>query len=155
MAKRTEDPVVVGWREFAALPEWGIPRIKAKIDTGARTSALHVGKLEELPGGRVRFEVVVRETPKLHTTLVEAQAIKRTIVKPSSGEKQERLVMRTRLVIGPIERDVDLSLVSRDGMLCRMLVGRTAFGDDVLISPHRKYLHGGLKVRKTPKDEIR
>ena len=155
MAKKTGNPVVVGWREFAALPEWGIPRIKAKIDTGARTSALHVGKLEELPDGRVRFEVVVRETPKLRTTLVEAQAVKRTIVKPSSGEKQERLVFRTRLVIGPIERDVELSLVSREGMLCRMLVGRTALGDGVFVNPARKYLHGGPKVRKTPKDEPR
>jgi len=141
MPKRTKEPVVVGWREYVALPDWGIPRLKAKIDTGARTSAIHVGALEELPDGRVRFEVVVRESPKLRTTLVEATPVRRTTIKPSSGVRQQRLVFRTRMEIGPITREIELSLVSRKGMLCRMLVGRRALPAYVLVSPVRKYLH--------------
>ncbi len=134
-------PVVVGWREFVALPDWGIPRLKAKIDTGARTSAIHVGHLDELPDGRVRFEVVVREKPQLKTIWVEATPVGRTTVKPSSGEKQERLVFHTRLVVGPVDEEIELSLVSREGMLCRMLVGRRALPGHVLVDPARRYLH--------------
>lgn len=141
MTRKPKEPLIVGWREFVALPDWGIPRLKAKIDTGARTSAIHVGRLEELPDGRVRFEVVVRETPRLRTTVVEATPVRRTTVKPSSGVRQQRLVFRTRLEIGPLSREVELSLVSRKGMLCRMLVGRRALASHVLVSPVRKYLH--------------
>ena len=155
MSENSDSPLVVGWREYVALPEWGIPHIKAKVDTGARTSALHVGRIEELPDGRVRFEVVVREKPKLRTTIVEARPVKRTIVKSSSGEKQERFVFRTTLRIGPVERGVELNLVSRGGMLCRMLVGRTALSGGLLVDPERKYIHGGPKIRKALKDEPR
>jgi hypothetical protein len=146
MAVKKQEPVLVGWREIIALPDWGIPRIKAKIDTGARTSALHVGSVEELPDGRVRFEVVVREKPKHRTTLVEARPVRRTTIKPSSGVRQERLVFRTRLVLGPLDREIELSLVSRKGMLCRMLVGRTAVPEGVLVNPNLKYLHGGVRI---------
>lgn len=149
MARKSKDPVVIGWREFVALPEWGITRLKAKIDTGARTSAIHVGALEELPDGRVRFEVVVREKPRLRTTVVEATPVRRSTVKPSSGAKQQRLVFRTRMVIGSIERVIELSLVSRKGMLCRMLVGRLALPPHVLVSPSRKYLHTDAPGKKT------
>ena len=148
MAKKLKEPVLVGWRELVALPDWGIKRLKAKIDTGARTSALHVGLVEELPDGRVRFEVVVREKPELRTTVVEARPVRRTTVKPSHGRKQERLVFRTLMQVGPISREIELSLVSRKGMLCRMLVGRTALPSHVLVSPGRKYLHGGVRIRK-------
>jgi hypothetical protein len=140
MPRKPKEPLVVGWREFVALPDWGITKLKAKIDTGARTSAIHVGALEELPDGRVRFEVVVREKPRLRTTMVEATPVRRSTVKPSSGAKQKRLVFRTRLLLGAIERDIELSLVSRKGMLCRMLVGRLALPSHVLVSPTKKYI---------------
>jgi hypothetical protein len=142
MPKKTRAVEIVGWREYVALPDWGIKRLKAKIDTGARTSAIHVGALEELPDGRVRFEVVVREKPSRRTTLVEARPVRRTTVKPSHGRKQERFVFRTRLVVGPVDREIELSLVSRKGMLCRMLVGRRALPAGVLVHPHRIYVHG-------------
>lgn len=131
---------VVGWRERVTLPEWGITRIKAKIDTGARTSAIHVGALEELEDGQVRFEVVVREGPSRKTTWVTAAPVRRTTIKSSSGHRQKRLVFRTRMQIGEIERDAELTLVSRKGMLCRMLVGRTALSGGILVDPRRIYL---------------
>ena len=148
MSSLPQDTVLVGWREVAALPDWGIKRLKAKIDTGARTSALHVGQVEELPDGRVRFEVVIREAPQLKTRIVEATPVRRSTVKSSQGEVQERLVFRTRLVIGPITKEIELSLVSRTGMLCRMLVGRLALPENVLVCPSEKYLHGGVRIRK-------
>ena len=149
MVRRPKEPVVVGWREFVALPEWGITRLKAKIDTGARTSAIHVGDLEELPDGKVRFEVVIREEPNLRTMMVEATPVRRSNVKSSSGAKQQRLVFKTRLVLGEIERDIELSLVSRKGILCRMLVGRRALPAHVVVQPSRKYLQSDAPGKKT------
>ncbi|MFT5233410.1 MAG: hypothetical protein ACI9UK_001324 [Candidatus Krumholzibacteriia bacterium] len=140
MPRKPKDPVIVGWREFVDLPEWGIKRLKAKVDTGARTSAIHVGALEELPDGKVRFEIVIREKPKLRTTMVEATPVRGTKVKSSSGHRQTRLVFKTRLVLGDIDREIELSLVSRKGMLCRMLVGRLALPAHVMVQPSKKYL---------------
>jgi hypothetical protein len=157
MQRPAAEPIVVGWREYVALPEWGIPRLKAKIDTGARTSAIHVGALEWLPDGCARFEVVVREKPERRTILVTARPVRRTTVKPSHGKPQERLVFRTTMKLGPIEREIELSLVSRKGMLCRMLVGRLGLPPRVLVDSHRIYLHGrGIKKSKQkPKQERR
>ena len=149
MPRKPREPLVIGWREIVSLPDWGISRLKAKIDTGARTSAFHVGALEELPDGRVRFEVIVREEPHRRTTLVTARPVRRTTIKPSSGVRQERLVFRTKLNIGSIEKEIELSLTSRKGMLCRMLVGRLALPSHVLVSPTRKYLLSDLRKPRT------
>lgn len=135
-----KDPLQIGWREVVALPDWGIRKIRAKIDTGARTSAIHCSTIEHLPDGKVRFEVVIRERPERRTRWVEAEPIRTSVVKPSTGERQERVVCRTRLVIGGVERDIEIGLVCREGMLCRMLLGRTAVSDGFLINAGRKYL---------------
>lgn len=130
---------IVGWREFVALPEWGIPSIRAKLDTGARTSALHVEGLELLADGRVRFDVVTggKRTERIP---VEADLTRITRVRPSSGKVQRRYVVTTTMRLGPVERSIQLSLVSRKRMLCRMLVGRLALEDDFIVDPSVKYL---------------
>jgi hypothetical protein len=140
--------VVVGWRELVDLPEWGITGVRAKIDTGARTSAIHVGEIEELPGDRVRFEVVARERPERVTRWVEAGLARTSVVKPSSGERQERPVVRTTIRIGATEHEAELSLVCRRGMLCRMLVGRTALEGAFVVDPGRTHVADGRKRRK-------
>lgn len=134
------DLIAIGWREYVAFPEWGIARIRAKIDTGARTSAIHVHRIEELPGERVRFEVVVRQRPRRVVEWVEADVVRETIVKPSSGARQRRLVCATKLQIGQFTREVEIGLVCRKEMLCRMLVGRTALAGQFVVDPSRKYL---------------
>lgn len=146
-------PLVIGWREYIDLPDWGVKNLRAKIDTGARTSAIHVEDLEELPGGRMRFSVVVSEKP-LKTVTVEAAPVRRTTVKPSSGQRQQRLVFRTTMVIGPLVREIELSLVSRENMLNRVLVGRKALPAGVLVNPARTYRvsrRDGAAVRKKKK----
>ena len=139
--------LVLGWREAVSLPEWGISGIKAKVDTGARTSSLHVEDIREASGGLVRFRVVPRQGD---TNLLEVTAkIKRiSRVRPSSGELENRYVVQTTMVVGPLERPIEISLVSRAGMLCRMLVGRHALPDRVVVDPHRRYLHGRPLVGK-------
>jgi hypothetical protein len=133
------DKTVIGWREFIALPEWGIESIRAKIDTGARTSALHVEDLELLPDGLVRFEVV--PGGKLVGGIrVEAELIRVSRVRPSTGELQRRYVVSTTMRLGAVEKQIQLSLVSRKRMLCRMLVGRRALENDFIVDPSAKYL---------------
>lgn len=133
----TQQPIL-GWRERVDIPEWGVRGVRAKIDTGARTSAIHVDHIEPLGEDRVRFEVVVRESPR-RTVLVEADVVRWSSVRPSSGRAQQRPVVRTQLHIGAEQREAEVSLVSRKGMLCRMLVGRRAL-DGLLVDPHRRYL---------------
>lgn len=133
----TQQPIV-GWRERIDIPDWGVRRVRAKIDTGARTSAIHVDHIEEISAERVRFEVVLRESPR-RTTMVEADVVRSSSVRPSSGRAQQRPVVLVKLRIGEVEREAEVSLVSRKGMLCRMLVGRRAL-EGLLVDPTRRYL---------------
>lgn len=140
---------VIGWREFASLPDWGIPRVKAKIDTGARTSTLDVVDLTELPGDRVLFHAVVRESPQLKLVEVEADVVRRTNVKPRPGVVEERPVVSTTLEVGGISQEIEISLHRREGMLCRMLIGRLALREHFLVDPSRKYLLSGNQNQTT------
>ncbi len=137
-----EPGLVIGWREWVGMPEWGITRVRAKIDTGARTSAIHVSSIEELEGGRLRFEVVRRERPERRTVTIEADHVREARVRPSTGEAQRRPVVRTLVRIGEWEREIEMGLVCREGMLCRMLLGRRALRG-LLVDPTKKDLLDG------------
>lgn len=143
-----------GWRELVALPDWGIRRIRAKLDTGARTSAIHVSEILELADGRLRFEVVVRERPTLKTRWIEARPVRESRVKPVPGKVQERPVVRTRMVLADIEREIEIGLVCRRGMLCRMLLGRTAL-EGLAVDGSRKYLLTGAHQPRSGSPEGR
>ena len=142
--------VTVGWREYVALPDWGVSRIKAKIDTGARTSALDVSDLQELPGGRVRFDIVVDRLHPQRRVTVETPVVRRTRVRSSFGATHERLVVSTTMVIGPVQKEVELSLVSRQHMLCRMLIGRKSLAPDLLVDSSRRYVVGRRRTAPAP-----
>ncbi len=141
------DAPVIGWREYVALPDWGVPAIKAKIDTGARTSALHVEKIRRLPGDRVRFEAVLSHRRPERRVQVTAEIVRMSRVRPSTGHLQERFVVATRVKLGRHVRRIELSLVCRANMLCRMLIGRTAL-DGFVIDPTRDYRFGKPSPRR-------
>lgn len=141
----------IGWREFVALPDWGIDRVRVKTDTGARTSAIHVVDYEELDDGTARFDVVVRERPKRKTIHVRAPLVREAIVKPSSGKRQRRPVVKTTLYLGGVEKQIEITLVCRKGMLCRMLLGRTALGNDFVVDASKKYLVSDKRRKKSNK----
>ncbi len=149
MSEESNGLTTVGWREYVGFPDWGIRRVRAKIDTGARTSALHVGEIIELGDDRIRFEVVARERPTHQGKWVEAELVRESNVKPSNGELQTRPVVRTRIRIGDVERTVEISLVCRKGMQCRMLVGRTALAGVFAVDPSRKNLAGDGRKNKS------
>lgn len=138
-ARTASGPTIIGWREAVSLPDWGIRCIKTKIDTGARTSAIHVDNLHTLPNGRVRFDVIVKpsngpDTPAVSVP-VETELVRYSRVRSAGNVHLPRPVVRTRMRLGSLEREIELSLVSRHGLLCRLLLGRQAIKGDILIDP--------------------
>jgi hypothetical protein len=144
--------VVAGWRERVDLPDWKIRRVRAKFDTGAKTSAIDVAQYEMIDDTHVRFEIVYRTEPERKTRWVEAPCHRLTNVKPSSGEVSERVICHTRIRIGDDEFDAEVGLVCRKGMLCRMLIGREALGGRYFVDSSNKYVLTG-KSKKTTKKE--
>ncbi len=123
------------------FPEWGIRGIEAKVDTGARTSAVHVDNVRRLHGNRVRFDVVLGRKNQDNRVEVEARILRMSRVRASTGHRQTRYVVAAQVRIGPDNRQIELSLVRREKMLCRMLLGRTALRG-FLVDVDRRYVFG-------------
>ena len=136
---------LIGWREWAAFPEIGVDRIKAKIDTGAKTSAVHAFRIRvvEKNGGEwAEFRlhpVQKRKTPEIKCA---APIIDRRRIRSSNGAVEERLIIRTTLRLGEREWPVDLSLAARDEMGFRLLLGRDALRRKFMIDPSASFLLG-------------
>jgi hypothetical protein len=139
--------VLVGWREWVGLPSLGIEAIKAKTDTGARTSALHAERLERFSaGGRpmLAFRVLPFRGDRVTHVDVETELIDERLVRSSDGEAQLRPVIRATLAIAGLERTIEISLARRDLMGFRMLLGRGAL-EGMLVDPSRSYLWGAFE----------
>ncbi len=135
----------IGWKEYLDLPELGLFRLKAKVDTGARTSTLHVDSLrvlETLPDGSERVELVIgpdRRRPELRVR-TQARVIRRMRVVDSGGHPEVRPVVETEMVLGPVRKRILLTLTDRSGMLFRMILGRKALEGDFQVDVAGKYL---------------
>lgn len=141
----TNDRLWVGWREWLALPALGVPAIKAKIDTGARTSALHVADLEAFTlDGRamVRFNVHPLQKRSEPVIDCEAAVIDQRTVTDSGGHRELRYVIQTPLQIGNSTWPIEITLTNRKGMLFRMLLGRTAMHGHIVVDPAASYCTG-------------
>ncbi len=135
-------PIVSGWREWAALPDLDIPWIKVKLDTGARTSALHAFDLEELPGDRVRFSVHPWQDSDADQATVECDVHDRRVVRSSSGHAQERIVVLTAIELAGRTVEAEVTLSNRDQMGFRMLIGREALRQGFVVDPARSFQAG-------------
>jgi hypothetical protein len=125
----------VGWRERVDLPDWGVTGLIAKIDTGARTSAIHVEGLSVPKPGLVKFSLVLSRKDKDQRISVEAPVVRETKVKSSSGHISHRYVVRTTMKLKNVERVIEISLVSRPEMIRRLLIGRQALTGFFVVDP--------------------
>jgi hypothetical protein len=141
-------PIVIGVAEFVDFPEWKIRHLRAKIDTGARSSALHVENIREVGGGKVRFDVRLHRQKRERRVTVEAPIARRGRVRSSNGLIQTRLFVVAKVRVGPVERDIELSLVDREKMLYRMLLGRMALANYFLVDASRRYVVSRVRRSK-------
>lgn len=124
--------MIIGWRERVELPDWSL-KLKAKADTGAKSSAIDCAEITELPDNRVRFTVRLDRKDKKLITLEETiHARKR--VRSSDGKTSNRIFVSTTLRLAGIEKKIIVSLVSRKRMIHRLLLGREALGNDFLVN---------------------
>ncbi|MFA5900512.1 MAG: RimK/LysX family protein [Hyphomicrobium sp.] len=141
--------LIVGWQEWVALPELGLPALKAKIDTGAKTSALHTELIEPYGSSRrpkVRFSV--RPRPDAHLEVIAtADIVDRREVTSSNGVRELRYVIETRLCIGGREWPIEVTLTNREHMTYRMLIGRQAMRSDMLVDCAASFCQPRLSYR--------
>ena len=145
MTNITSSTPMLGWREWVGLPELNIDQIKAKIDTGARSSALHAFAIEPYRKEGQRWVMFAIHPKQKHSDIfIECHApIKdRRIVSDSGGHKQRRYVIETQLILGKSVITAEITLTNRDSMLFRMLIGRTAMNNRFIIDPNSSYLQG-------------
>jgi hypothetical protein len=143
---------VLGWREWVSLPDLGIDRIKAKVDTGARTSALHafdVQLIEDNDKKHVKFKIHPEQKKLDKVIECQAMLLDEREVRDSGGHIEMRYVIETQIAIGPNLHTVEVTLTNRDNMGFRMLIGRTTMKGIYLVDPGKSYLIG--KRKKRPK----
>jgi hypothetical protein len=152
MSVKSSQPLpAIGWREWVALPELGITQVKAKIDTGARSSAIHAFDIEtfqERDRHMVRFKIHPLQRDTHQTVSAEAQLLDRRHVRNSGGHSELRLAILTAVEIQQQRWAIELTLTNRDVMGFRMLLGRQALRGRFLVDPGRSFLLSSRPARK-------
>jgi hypothetical protein len=147
----TKTPTIIGFREWIALPELKLPALKAKIDSGAKTSSLHAFEIKLIKKGGASFvKFKVHPIQKNTDLIVEciSPLIDRRVVTDSGGHKENRYVINTFIQMGAVKKMIQLTLTNRASMKYRMLLGREAL-NQFYIDPSQSYL-----LRKTQKQKI-
>lgn len=153
MEPENTDRTLIGWREWVALPELDLPAIKAKIDTGARSSALHAFSMETFTENEifmVRFGLHPLQKRRDIEVFRTAPVKDRRLVTDSGGHREWRYVIEASVRLGTMSWPIELTLTNRDTMRFRMLLGRSAMTGRVQIDPSRSYLVG-----KAPDKSVR
>jgi hypothetical protein len=134
---------LIGWREWVSLPALGIPTIKAKIDTGARTSALHAFSLKPFVEDgiqKISFDIHPWQRNTEEVVRCTAEVVDKRLVTDSGGHEEERYVIMTPITIALQTWSIEITLTEREDMLFRMLLGRRAIRKRFIINPARSFL---------------
>ncbi|TBX70192.1 30S ribosomal protein S6--L-glutamate ligase [Flavobacterium silvisoli] len=140
-----QNKIILGSEEWCSFPELGIPAIKARVDSGAKTSALHAINIAPfIKDGEnwVKFDINPIQNNLKTVIHCEAKLIDKRIVKSSSGFREQRYVISANLKIGNDAWEIEMTLTNRDSMGFRMLLGREAMSGRILVDPEQKYLLG-------------
>lgn len=134
---------IIGWREWLSLPELGVPNIKVKVDTGARSSVIHAINIEQFEAHgvkKVRFQVAPVQSDDERLIMVETTLLEERAITDSGGHQQVRPVIMTSICLGELQWPIELTLTNRDVMGFRMLLGRQAVKDRFLVNPGHSYV---------------
>ena len=145
-----QQPLLVGWREWAKLPELNVPLIKVKIDTGAKTSVLHAYDVNIIKkAGKEFAEFVIHPLQKNDKICRKscAEIVGMRTIKSSNGHKEDRIVICSPIQIGSFIWDIDITLTNRDIMHHRMLLGRKAMSA-LLVDPGKSYCQGLVSAQQ-------
>jgi len=151
MRAKDSELTSIGWREWVALPDLGLPAIKAKIDTGARTSALHAFLIEPYQeAGIEMLRFLIHPIQRNQEFQVECRCPVYDVreVTDSGGHREMRYVIQSNVTIGNGHWPIELTLTNRDTMSFRMLLGRKAMEERFLVNPGASYINGKLGPRK-------
>ncbi|MFK7815165.1 MAG: ATP-dependent zinc protease [Gammaproteobacteria bacterium] len=148
MVVKNNDLDVIGWREWIALPDFGVTQVKCKVDTGAKTSALHTYFIEPFKKSEIKY-VRFGLHPIQNNSDTEVICISKVHdqreVTDSGGHREMRYVIATPIKLGPHILQAEITLTNRENMLFRMLLGRDAIKNQFIVNPARSYLIGKKK----------
>lgn len=148
--KKVKKYPIIGWREWVSLPDLGIHKIKAKIDTGARTSALHAFSLKpfvENNINKIRFDIHPLQHNTAEVVTCIAIVVDKRLVTDSGGHEEERFVIETPVTIAGQTWSIEITLTERENMLFRMLLGRSALRKRYMINPARSFVSTRTKLK--------
>ena len=143
--RKKKPPLKIGWCEWVSLPGFSAHAIRAKIDTGAKTSAIHAYRVREVSidgSSHAEFFLHPVEGRGSPEVFCRAPIVGRRVIKSSNGMGEMRVIIKARLRMGKRSWPIEVSLANRDPMGFRLLIGRDALGDKVLIHPARAFLLG-------------
>jgi hypothetical protein len=143
MRTRRSGPLVIGWKEYADFPAWGVRRVKVKIDTGARTSALGVLSYDLAGHGSdlvAELRMALHRRHPERVAVVRVPVLRMVVVRNTSGMREERPLIETDIRLGPVTKRIPLTVTSRAQMLFRVILGRTALAGDFAVDVSRKYV---------------
>ena len=137
--------MVAGWREWLSIPGLDIRAIKVKLDTGARTSALHATRIKPFQRDGedwIKFQINPVQRGRKYTIDCEAKVLNQRRVRSSSGQAEERYVIKTAVHLGGRKRTIEITLTNRDQMGFRMLLGRSAMNRWLVVDPSKSFIQG-------------
>lgn len=143
-------PITLGWREWVALPGLELPAFKAKVDTGARTSAIHAQDMERYSENGIKmvsFSTLPVQRNQSISRRCSAVLVDIRDVTDSGGHTETRYVISTTLELGGVNKEIEITLTERRDMLFRMLLGRTSLVDDFVVNPALSYTCGRRSTR--------
>jgi len=156
MTKAKREKAVIGWREWVALPDFGVDRVKAKIDTGARTSAIHAFEIRPFDRDGEKYVHFLLHPVQHHRQPVvecEAKLVDERVVTSSNGKQEHRYVIETALKLGEETWPIEITLTNRDEMGFRMLLGRAAVRRRFVVDPGSSFKLSGRRASKKIKSK--